>query len=86
MKPDAGYQQAKRLLKEHFGNSYKIAVAYINKVLDYAPVKPEDAEALNTFSLFLTACYNTMTEVSCMEELDNVANLKAIVARLPLQR
>lgn len=85
MKPDAGYQKAKQLLKEHFGNNYKIAVAYMNKVLDWAPIKPEDAEALNAFSLFLTACCNTMTEVSYMEELDNVANLKAIVAKLPFK-
>lgn len=85
MKPDAGYQKAKQLLKEHFGNNYKIAVAYMNKVLDWAPIKPEDAEVLNAFSLFLTACCNTMTEVSYMEELDNVANLKAIVAKLPFK-
>ena len=85
MKPDAGYQRAKQLLKEHFGNNYKIAVAYMNKVSDWTPIKPEDAEALNTFSLFLTACCNAMTEVSYMEELDNVANLKAIVAKLPFK-
>lgn len=83
MKPDVGYHKAKQLLKEHFGNDYKVAVAYMNKVSNWAPIKPEDAEALNAFSLFLTACCNTMAEVSYMEELDNVASLKAIVAKLP---
>lgn len=85
MKPDVGYQRVKQLLKEHFGNSYKIAVAYTNKVLDWTPIKPEDAESLNAFSLFLTACCNTMSEVSYMEELDNVTNLKAIVGMLPFK-
>lgn len=45
----------------------------MNKALDWAPITPEDGEVLNAFSLFLTACCNTMTEVSYMEELDNVA-------------
>ncbi|KAL7868352.1 hypothetical protein SRHO_G00097360 [Serrasalmus rhombeus] len=83
MKPDAGYHRARQLLKDHFGNDYKIAVAYMNKVLSWTPIKPEDAEALNAFSLFLTACSNIMAEVSYMEELNNVANLKAIIAKLP---
>lgn len=85
MKSDAGYHRAKQLLKEHFGNDYKIAIAYMNKVLNWTPIRPEDTESLNAFSLFLTACCNTMDEVSYMEELDNVANLKAIVAKLPFK-
>lgn len=55
----------------------------MNKVLNWTPIRPEDAEAQNAFSLFLTACRNTMAEVSYMEELDNVTNLKVIVAKLP---
>lgn len=33
MVPDRGYQLAKELLYEHFGNEYRIAAAYIEKAL-----------------------------------------------------
>lgn len=47
--------------------------------------KPEDGEALNVFLIFLTAYCNTITEVNYMEELDDVVNLKATVAKLPFK-
>lgn len=75
MDPEKGYCEAKRLLKEHFGNEYRISVAYINKALGWPPIKAEDGEALSTLALFLTSCGNAMSDMEYMEELDNVANI-----------
>lgn len=41
---------------------YKIAEAYIKEALDWQTIKPEDGTALQPFSLFLTGCWNTMTD------------------------
>lgn len=65
MDPDKGYHKAKKLLKEHFGNKYRISVAYIDR------------------ALFLTSCNNAMSDLDYMEELDNVANMRAIVNKFP---
>ncbi|KAK7925238.1 hypothetical protein WMY93_007548 [Mugilogobius chulae] len=83
MDPTRGYKEAKRLLEEHFGNAYKISVAYINKALDWPTIKSDDGEALHAFGLFLTGCRNAMNDVEFMEELDNTANMRAIIAKLP---
>ncbi len=83
MNPAEGYLKAKQLLREHFGNEYQIAVAYMNKALQWPSIRPEDGEALHSFSLFLSGCCNAMSDISYMEVMDNAANLRAIAVKLP---
>ena len=83
MQPDKGYAEAKRLLKKHFGDDYRIATAYIDKVLSWPSIKVEDPEALNGFSVFLSGCLNAMDTMEYMEEMDHTTNMKAILAKLP---
>lgn len=83
MNPVEGYLKAKQLLREHFGNEYQIADTYMNKALHWPSIRPEDGEALHSFSLFLSGCCNAMSDISYMEEMDNAANLRAIVVKLP---
>lgn len=83
MDQEQGYREAKNLLKEHFGNEYRISVAYINKALSWPTIKADDGEALNALALFLTSCSNAMTDTEYMEELDNIANMRVIVSKLP---
>lgn len=83
MDPQRGYNKAKQLLKERFGNEHKLAVTYMDKALNWAPIKPEDGEALNSYSLFLTGCCNAMTDLSYLEEMNSATNMRAIVTKLP---
>ncbi len=53
--PEVGYSLAKKLLKEQFGNEFKIAAAYMEKVLSWPSLKNEDAQGLHAYSLF-SAC------------------------------
>lgn len=83
MSPNQGYQKAKQLLKEHFGNAYKISCAYIEKALFWPSIKPEDPKALQAFALFLRSCCNSMEDLEFMEELDTVSNMRSIAFKLP---
>ena len=80
---DRGYQRAKDLLKENFGNEYKITCAYLEKTLSWSQIKPEDSKPLQEYALFLRSCCNTMEEMEYMEELDTVSNMRSIVLKLP---
>ena len=53
MHPDRGYAAAKGLLKKHFGDKLKIATLYLDKGLNWAVIKTEDADALQAYSVFL---------------------------------
>lgn len=85
MTPELGYDKAKQLVQEHFGCKYKIAVAYIEKALSWAPIKNEDVNALQAYSLFLRGCCNVMEELQYMHELDMPSNIRAIVLKLPFK-
>lgn len=85
MMPDLGYATAKHLLQEHFGNKYKVATAYIEKALSWAPIRNEDVSALKAYSLFLRGCCNVMVELDYMQELDMPSNIRAVVTKLPFK-
>lgn len=81
-----GYFSAKRLLREHFGNEYKISTAYIEKALNWPTIKPEDPKTLNEYVLYLKGCWNAMTKMTdYMNELNVASTLKAIVMKLPFK-
>ncbi len=83
MMPDRGYDMAKQLLQEHFGNEFKIASSYIEKALAWPAVKSEDVKALQAYALFLRNCCNVMTELQHMKELDMPTNMRMIMTKLP---
>lgn len=83
MPPDRGYQRARMLLQERFGNEQKIATAYMEKALGWATLKSEDIKALQAFSLFLRICCNAMENISYMSEMNMPSNIRAIIMKLP---
>lgn len=78
-----GYQEALKLLNDHYGNEVKIASALMKKAFEWPKIKSEDGKALSAFSLFLLSCRNTMEDVEFMEELDNPTNMRVVVSKLP---
>ncbi|KAK0139489.1 hypothetical protein N1851_023681 [Merluccius polli] len=83
MAPEYGYSQAKLLLQQHFGNEFKIATAYIEKVLAWPTVKAEDVNTLQNYSLFLRSCCNVMEKLKYVRELDIPTNMRAVMSKLP---
>lgn len=64
MAADRGFRKARSLLQEHFGNKHKITTAYIEKALSWSPIKSNDTNALQTYTLFLRGCWNAMEDVN----------------------
>lgn len=85
MSAERGFETAKALLKEHFGNETKITAAYMEKVLNWPVVKAESVSLLQDYALFLRGCNNAMSDLQDMKELDMSANLKIIVSKLPFK-
>ena len=83
MTADKGFAVAKRLLKEHFGNEFKITAAYMEKVTGWTSIKAEDAKSLKAYGLFLRECSNAMEDLQYLEELNMPANMKILSQKLP---
>ena len=83
MSPEQGYEEAKKLLKERYGQNYRIAAAQIRHLTDGPSIKSEDGNALLQYSIELTSCANTLEQIGSLSKLDHPENLKAIVNRLP---
>lgn len=63
MREQEGYVEAKRLLKERYGQGYKIAAAHVKRLVEGPQIKAEDGTALEQFSIQLTSCVNTLTDI-----------------------
>ena len=83
MREDDGYQEARRLLKERYGQSYKIAAAHVKRLVDGPAIRADDGSSLQQFSIQLTSCVNTLREIGYISKLDSHDNLKKIIDRLP---
>jgi hypothetical protein len=83
MNPDEGYQFAMKLLKQRYGQAYRIATACLDRVTKVPQIKSEDGEALQRFSVLLTSCKFTLKEIGYLSKLDNPDSLQSVISRLP---
>ena len=83
MNPEQGYTEARRLLKERYGQEYRIAAAHVRTLTEGPIIKSEDGNALLQFSVQLTSCTNTLKEIGSLGKLDHPENLRRVINRLP---
>ena len=84
MSPDAGYQEARRLLQQEYGDPYKITNSYLNILLDWMPIRNDDSVSLKRLSFFLIKCRNAMESIPDLGILNHIPNLQIIIGKLPL--
>ncbi|XP_070554736.1 uncharacterized protein [Ptychodera flava] len=77
------YQGAMEELEERYGDPHKIANAYLRKVLDWPPIKPDNVASLDKFAIFLNRCKTATRCVDGLEILEHSENMKRIVKKLP---
>ena len=83
MNPEQGYTEARRLLKERYGQEYRIVAAHVRTLTEGPIIKSEDGNALLQFSVQLTSCTNTLKEIGSLGKLDHPENLRRVINRLP---
>ena len=83
MKGKDGYKEARKLLKHRYGQSYKIAASYVDRVTNGPSIKPEDTAGLQRFSTLLTSCKNMLGTIGYSSKLENPDSLRKIIDRLP---
>ena len=71
-----GYTEARRLLKERYGQEYRIAAAHVRTLTEGPIIKSEGGNALLQFSVQLTSCTSTLKEIGSLGKLDHPENLR----------
>lgn len=82
MNATTGFAEAKRLLKHHFGDDFKITTAYIEKALNWNSIRTDDGKALHSYALYLRNCGNAVQDLPYMTELELPSNMKQLVSKL----
>jgi len=83
MGPSAGYAKARALLKERFGNDYKISEMWVKKVTEGPIVRHGEGHCLPELADDLRSCKETLEGMSKLEEIDTHRSMVKIVERLP---
>ena len=83
MAEEEGYKEARRLVKERYGQGYRIASAYIERLTKGPAIKAEDSASLRKFSISLTSCTNTLKEIGYLSKLENPDSMRKIIDKLP---
>ncbi|XP_033115572.1 uncharacterized protein LOC117115756 [Anneissia japonica] len=78
--PNEGFKSACKTLKERFGNTAVIVQAWIGKVLNRPRV---DSAKLGEFADDLENCFEALSALGYVNELNNQSSLKQIVDKLP---
>ena len=84
MKPEEGYKTARALLKDRYGQSYKIATALVDRVTKAPQIKADDGPASQRYSVVLTSCKNSLKEIGYLSKIENPDTLQRVIARLPI--
>ena len=84
MPEESGYDKAREILPQTFGQKFQIAKASIDSIISGPVLHLNDKLALIRFSAELTACLNTLKGLNYLHKLDNLDVLAKIVISLPL--
>ena len=78
-----GYLKGRSLLEQKFGQKHKIAMAHVEKFINGSPIKAEDGDSLEQFSISLLSCSNTLKAIGYLNKIENPNGMKKIIERLP---
>ncbi len=83
MQPTEGYETARAILAERFGNPLVIAQAWVEHITNRDQIKNEDGPALLEYADQLRTCLHTLRAMDALSEVSAQTTLLHIVGKLP---
>jgi hypothetical protein len=84
MTPDIGYVKARQLLKDRFGNYHKISEAWVRKVTEGGPIKPNSSDALQDLADDVRGCIEALRAMNKIDDIDSRGGMLKILSRMPM--
>ena len=82
---DQGYEEARKLLAQRFGNPFRVAEAYKAKLRNWPQIVEGDSSSLQDLSDFLVRCEGAMQSMKYMEDLNSTRLLQEVSTKLPFK-
>lgn len=79
---EKGYEEARKLLAQRFGNPFRVAEAYKAKLRNWPQIVEGDSSGLQDLSDFLVRCEGAM---KYMEDLNSTRLLQEVSTKLPFK-
>ena len=83
MSPSEGYAKARKMLRERFGDDYKVSELWVTKLTDGPLVRQGDKDALQEIADDVRSCKETLQTMGRLDEIDTRRSMVKIVDRLP---
>lgn len=80
---DEGYQFARKLLHDMYGQPHTISQAYITQLTNGPAIKANDTEGLEVLSSDMIRTKIALSKIGFGSDIENTGNLRRIVNRLP---
>lgn len=80
---DIAWRDACLLLDKEYGNEFKVATAYLNKLSNWNAIKPEDVSALQDLHLFLLKCNSYLEDSSPGNPIHSPREIMQVIMKLP---
>ncbi len=77
------FTKAKTLLINEYDDEYRVSCAYIEKLHQWPPIKPEDPRGIRDLSVYLLRCYNYLENMTSRNPLQNPKEMMTIINKLP---
>ena len=81
--PDGAYQEARKILKERFGNPAVISTNFEKKLATWPKIGPNDATGLDEFSDFLQQVKLASEHITSLKMLNFSSQIQNLVDKLP---
>lgn len=81
--PEGAYREARRILKERFGNAAKIGADFQRKLTTWQKIGPSDTVGLEEFSDFLQQVKIASKHIESLKVLNYPSQIQVMVEKLP---
>jgi predicted Zn-dependent protease len=82
-KTESSYLEPRALLRKHFGDSFKIANAYVTKLSSWTPIKPNEGEKFQEFAIVLEQARTAMTGMDYIGDSNTAHFTRQLWEKLP---
>ncbi|XP_072168946.1 uncharacterized protein [Diadema setosum] len=79
-----GYQRARQILHDQFGQSFQVTTAHMKKVLNRQQIRPNDGNALWDLARAMRRCEMVLSHMGYRADMDSSGNLLQIQQLMPV--